>query len=345
MNSDEYEIKVLIGNYKDIQGMRIESENRITNFLRDKIAPLIHKKKDKYILEASAGVDWNSDILAMMIDKKYKKITEMIADTKISVPIKISNMVWFYNRLRENEKELYDIIDNFSRENIYRRIYLNNIRGIGAITSSGIIAYLSPLSRFNNPSKLWRYTGWGMDAICKKCGKMYFDKDTRDKWVEMLKKQKKDPDKYICFCNEPDVEYLPQKKRVGKLITYNPRLKDFFYVVVRNFIMNKRKSYYGRKYDVYKHEAMKKHSDWSEGHARMHAIRKIVKEFQVHLWMAWWFIVEKKEPPANPYVIDIMKHRDLTYPVVDVVEPPLTIKSIDDIDALYEVTGMRQRRK
>jgi len=340
-----YEIRELIKNYKDIQYRRIRTYNSITNFVRDKIKPLIEKKGDKLVLPKELiYLNWNDEILDTIYNtNKYSKITDSILSGNIQFPYEITRLVWLCHRYIEFEKEVYNEIDAFSRENKFRYLYLDKIKGVGAIAASGIIAWLSPLSRFSNPSKLWKYTGWGMEAVCNKCGKVYLQGESKSNWERILKGQNKDPDKYLCYCSNPEIEYVPQRKKRGILMTYNPKIKDFFYVIAGVFIRNKsRGSYYGKKYDVYKAEARAKHSGWTDGHVRSYAIRKMIREFQTHIWMAWWFIMEEKQPPANPYVIDRMKHADLTYPMVDIVKPNFELRSVDDVQTLYEIGEKRK---
>lgn len=342
MNEEErkYEVRVLLENYKDIQEIRKGLGNRITCFLRDYIAPKITKSRDIYILPKDMKyLEWNDEILQMLHKKKFMKVTELISNVKIRCPREIANLVWSYNRHMELEKETYDKLDAFSKEHPFRRLYLNNIKGIGAIACTGILAWLAPLSRFNTPSKLWKYAGWGMEKFCTNCNKIYLEAESRQRWEEILTNQNKDPKKYICYCNEPELTTMVQKKRKGVLMTFSPQIKSSFYVIAENFIRNKnRGSYYGRMYDEYKWEARAKYKDWNDGHIRSYAIRKMVREFLTHIWMAWWYIMEKQNPPTSIYAKDILKHSDISYPVVDVVDPPIRIKSPDDVDMLWEIS-------
>jgi len=72
----------------------------------------------------------------------------------------VEDLIWFHNKLYETEKELYRRIDNWSKYHPLRKEFLNHVKGIGAIFSSGIIAWLSkPILKANYVSQIWSYCG------------------------------------------------------------------------------------------------------------------------------------------------------------------------------------------
>lgn len=345
-------VRIDLRNFRDIQQERIENENRIINFIRDYIKPRIEKKKDRYVLPDDLKyLNWDDNTLALIYDGKegnYRKVADLIASYKIRTPIEIANLVWYYNRLSEEEKEMLNRIDAETRELEFRFLYLDNIIAVGQTTSAEIVANLVPLSKFSNPSKVFRFTGWGFDMLCKKCNKLYFDGENKLIWEKRVKKMNKDPKKYLCYCDEPDIVNVPQVKRAGRLLTFNPQVKTFFYVVASNFIKNKsRGSYYGKRYDIYKREGRRKYPDYPDWRIRKYAIRKTIREFLGHIWMAWFYIMEKKHPPASVYAIDVLKHdpKHLSYPVVDSVAPNIILKSPSDVKMLWELHGERMNKR
>jgi hypothetical protein len=72
----------------------------------------------------------------------------------------IENLIWFHNKLYETEKELYKRLDAWSRNHPLRKKYLNRVKGIGPVLSSGIIAWLDePIKNAGNVSNIWSYCG------------------------------------------------------------------------------------------------------------------------------------------------------------------------------------------
>jgi hypothetical protein len=72
----------------------------------------------------------------------------------------IENLIWFHNKLYETEKELYKRLDAWSRNHPLRKKFLNRVRGIGPVLSSGIIAWYSEaILKAPNVSKIWKYSG------------------------------------------------------------------------------------------------------------------------------------------------------------------------------------------
>jgi hypothetical protein len=72
----------------------------------------------------------------------------------------IENLIWFHNKLYETEKELYKRLDVWSRNHPLRTKYLNYVKGIGPVLSSGIIAwYGEAILNAPNVSNIWKYSG------------------------------------------------------------------------------------------------------------------------------------------------------------------------------------------
>jgi len=139
------QIRFLIENYYDIQKLRIQTFGRIVAYVKSNF-------------EQFEGIKTPEE-------NKYSYIADLICRDKIDVPDELENLVWFFRELHSTERNLYRIIDDFSKDHPYRVKYLNNIYGIGPIFASGIIAWLAPLSRFATVSKLWKYCGLSPDSI------------------------------------------------------------------------------------------------------------------------------------------------------------------------------------
>jgi hypothetical protein len=88
----------------------------------------------------------------------------------------IDNLVWFHNELYKTEKELYKRLDAWSKEHPLRKKYLNHVKGIGGVLSSGIISWLSePILKANYVSQIWSYCGLAPDSIRKKNEKLKYN--------------------------------------------------------------------------------------------------------------------------------------------------------------------------
>lgn len=194
------EIRHLVENYYDIQKMRIECFNRIVCYVKenkDKIKLELMKKNlnSQYYLEnqgmnASHNIFENQTCDASQkhienhsyfashrhIENHWKdanqKAIELLDKNKYAEFVKfcllknqedfkeIENLVWFYNSLLSVEKELYKRLDAWSKEHPLRKHFLNYVKGIGPILSSGIISWLSKaMLKAEKPSSIWKYCG------------------------------------------------------------------------------------------------------------------------------------------------------------------------------------------
>jgi len=97
---------------------------------------------------------------SLLEEKRYAEfVKEYVITEKIEIE-EIKNLIWLFKKLYEIEKNLKLILDEWSREHPLRKNYLNYVKGIGPILSSGIIAWLSePILKANYVSKLWSYCG------------------------------------------------------------------------------------------------------------------------------------------------------------------------------------------
>ena len=342
---DYVAVRQVIEEYKDMQFDRVRTGNRIICILRDTIKPQIKISDDGMEVPDEIKI-WDKETIDLLLNGKFKELLDLLSNNKIKCPPSIADLLWHYNKQLESEKEFMKRLDARTKNHLFRYLYLDNIIGLGPIASTGIIAWLAPLSRFPNPSKLRRYCGWGMDEICVKCNKHYFKPERKIEWENKLISQGKDPKKYLCYCEEPKTVFVVQKKRKGMLLTFSPKLKSFIYNIATNFIKNKRRSWYGRYYEAIKQEVAKNRPEWNKLQIHYKALRKMINTFLNHIWASWWIIIEKQNPPVNPYVIDMMKHRDIIYPVVDAISPPIVLKDLSSVDALWEMCGeMRKRRR
>lgn len=295
--------------YKNVQSSRLALTVRLINILRDKVAPNLSDFPD---------LKWGNDVLTLLQKKKYKAIAEGMIKAKIPTPDFLENIVLIIRQKRKEELKLLRELDKITQQHPFRIYYLDHVVGLSSVSFAYILGYLAPLDRFANPSKLFKYCGWAFDMICQNCNKLYLKPETRIEWEKRLKEANKEPSKFICSCKNPQIKYVPQKKRKNMLITFNDTLKQGFYNIAENFIKLKAKSYYGQRYDVYKIEGLEKYPDYPAWRVRYYAIRKTIREFLYHLWVMWHYVMLGKEPPCGLYAQDILEHSEITPPVVDV---------------------------
>lgn len=254
---------------------------------------------------------------------KPSTIARRIVKGDIKVPKEVGELVWYFNSLRETERQLAKKLDGWSSHHPLRINFLSKIQGIGPILSSGIIAWLSPISRFPNISKLWAYCG--LSAIHYECeckGKMIKGKLKKHKFlitrevttcpVRVGKKRKE------CGAEVVKAVYVPtpMRRKHGYVMFISLRLRTLMRKIAWSFEKQKaEKSLYRRVYDkkkrYYLHrqdlvEAIKNKEKGAEGHVRDMALRFAVKRFDAHLWLSWREI--EGLLVTKPYVHDVLGH-------------------------------------
>jgi hypothetical protein len=133
------EVRILVEQYYDIQKLRIQAFGPIVAYVKD--------HAEEYGIKKPSSLN----------DKPYAKVAEKICIGKLPTPKDIKNLVEHFNILYSTEKHTLKVLDSYSRDNPLRESYLSKIYGIGPVNSSGIIAWLNPISRFDTVSKLWAY--------------------------------------------------------------------------------------------------------------------------------------------------------------------------------------------
>jgi len=304
----EVQIRFLVESYYDIQKLRIETFNRIVAYVKSNIDKFSqeglvaqrrnasqknfetqdiyasHRKIETQHKNAdtSQGTCETHNITASQMKRetrspsavkvKPSKIAHEIVMGRREVPEEISELVWYFRSLHETEKQLAKRLDEWSSNHPIRVHFLNKIRGIGGILASGIIAYLSPISRFDNISKLWAFCGLAPH----------------------------------------------QKRRRGKKLDYNPRLKTLMWKIASSFEKQKpEKSRYRRMYDEKKNyllkrpdlrEPIEKGVRGAKLHVRYLTMRFVVKRFLADLWVQWRLL--EGLPITKPYAHDILGHTE-----------------------------------
>jgi hypothetical protein len=286
----EQQIRFLVESYYDIQKLRVETFNRIVAYIKNNPQKFSQKEYEtqkisashkavethgvyasreeieNQVVCASQNISENQDIRAV----KPSTIAKAIISGKIKPPKEISELIWYHNSLYETEKQLAKRLDEWSKHHPLRIHFLNRIQGIGGVLASGIIAWLSPISRFPNISKLWKYCGLAPGQKRRRGEKVnYHPKLKTFMWKIATSFEKQKPEK-----------------------SYYRRIYD------------EKKKYYMEREDLKK--AVETGEKGAMLHIRMMTLRYTVKRFLADLWIQW----RKLEglPITKPYPHAILKH-------------------------------------
>lgn len=201
--------------------------------------------------------------------------------------------------------------------------YLSRIYGIGPIISSGLMAYINDISKFDNISKLWQYFGFGMNTFCPECEtptfvlKPYKNKEGKKTNAKKLKPFTKCP-----VCNNETVPII-QRRTQGYMSNWNDKAKVLAWKIGQSFEKQGKKSAYYNLYIKIKEEERRNHPDkekkdgktfYNDGHIRNRALRKTIKIFLAHMYITWRKL-ENLEV-TEPYVKTILGHAVLN-PITD----------------------------
>jgi len=203
---------------------------------------------------------------------KPSKIAKELVSGKREIPDEVGALVWYHNSLYETEKQLAKRIDAWSSLHPVRVNFLNKVAGIGPILSSGVIAWISPIERFSNISKLWAY-----------CGLSPGQKRERGK----------------------KLGYNPRLKTfMWKIASSFEKLKPERSYYRR--VYDAKKKYYMEREDLKK--AIEDKEKGAKLHVRLMAMRYTEKRFLSDLWLEWRKL--QGLPVNEPYAHKILGHGD-----------------------------------
>jgi len=214
-----------------------------------------------------------------MSAEKPSILAHKIITLKVKPPEQIGDLVWYHNSLRETEKQLAKRLNNWSSKHPLRTTYLSNIKGIGPIFSSALIAWLTPISRFDNISKLWKYSGLAPGQKRRKGEKLGYN---------------------------PHIKTLMWK--IAGSFEKQKAAKSVY-----RTIYDEKKRYYLNRPDLAK--AITDKTKGAKLHVRLMAMRYVSKHFLADLWLTW----RKLEGLSitEPYSITIMQHNNFEQPQQD----------------------------
>lgn len=201
--------------------------------------------------------------------EKPSVLAHKIVSLKVPVPPEIKELVWYHNSLLETEKGIAKRLDGWSRMHPLRINFLSKIQGIGPILSSGLIAWLEPISRFDNVSKLWKYCGLAPGQKRKKGEKLGYNPTLKTLMWKIARSF---------------------EKQNGKK-SYYRRLYE------------RQKKYYAERADLKEKIGVEK---GAKLHIQLMTLRWTVKRFLANLWLEWRRL--EGLSVTDPYAIGILNH-------------------------------------
>jgi len=280
----EQQIRFLVEQYYDIQKLRVEAFNRIVAYVKSHniVGTQIRHASQPEIEPQTKNASQKPNETQMEVAVKPSTIAHKIIKNKLPVPSEIKDLVWYHNSLLYTEKELAKRLDAWSSHHPLRINWLSKIYGVGPILSSALIAWLGPISRFDNISKLWKYCGMAPGQKRKRGQKINYNPHLKTlmwKIASSFEKQKATKSRY-------------------------------------RRIYDEKKRYYLNRPDL--HEAIEKKKKGAKLHVRLMAMRFTVKRFLADTWIVW----RKMEglPVTKPYAHTILHHTDFVIPQPDKVD-------------------------
>lgn len=262
-----HEISPLVRGAYDLQKLRIQTGLRLVANIRAKLGLSNANKDDTE--DYTKAQKFISEI-----KRDYARLSAAVADrysfdglpfTNAAI---ISNSVEFvlvnhYIELEQREEELFMSLEKELKQiPVYYR-YLKDVRGIGPAMAGVIISEID-ITRTSYPSQLWAYAG--LDVA--------LDGKGRSRRSEHLV--------------ERTYTARDGKEKTKMSITFCPFLKTKLIGVVGPSFL-KSKSEFSRHYYRYKERisADPNKADWTKKHIHNAAVRYMVKQFLVDLYMHW----------------------------------------------------------
>jgi hypothetical protein len=231
-------------------------------------------------------------------------------------------------------KEGFEVLEKSLKKKIEEKVvdfdvyikYLSRIKGIGPIIGAGLLGYIDKIKDYDNISKLWQASGFGMNTYCTHCKSptyviVKYKKTGTTKKTEAKRLAPID----ICpDCNEPTIRVI-QKRVPGYQVNYNPKFKVLVWKVGQSILkQSPSKSKYRKLYDKIKKQLEKKHpipikqdkiTLYTKGHIHNMALRKVEKIFLANLWITWRGMEDLEV--TEPYIVSKSPKHNLIAPMVD----------------------------
>lgn len=247
--------RIIANAYYVFQGDRIKFMNQFRDLLRKKIEDIgykeVEKKKDKKTREKK----YTDTVL-------WGKWKQVYIDGKISEDeYNYINKCWTMIKETKKLEDMYQkaMGEYVSKEPVFMN-YLDKVRGIGIVLSANLLKEYGDCSQYDNVSKLWAHSGYGVDTDGK------------------APKRKKGE----------EITYSPRLKMLGWKISDNLMKSNHgYYRQIYDSEKAKqlnRKHKVGELFEKYGKPYTKEDIHLSKLHAHNRAKRKVTKHFLGHYW-------------------------------------------------------------
>lgn len=287
-------LKIFVRGAYDIQQLRIQMGNRIVGNFKAKLGQKPSEKEEELEEEPKRLID--------ELRSRYKKITDGVKEIpsfkKFVGDEVISNytelcLLHQYIQLEKEETAHFRKLESILQEYPIYTQYLKEVKGVGPAIAGVIISEID-IYKAKYPSSLWMYCGLDVAQ----------DGKGRSKKTEHLVQK----------------EYIDKEGNVKTKmsITFKPFLKTKLIAVLGGSFLKVGENPYRNIYDNYKNrlENHKDHLEKTKLHRHNMAIRYMIKQFIVDLYVAWRTL-EKLEVAERYEVAKLgMKPHNLKEPLL-----------------------------
>ncbi len=217
------------------------------------------------------------------------------------------------------EKSASDVINEIMMfAPIWDEFFLD-VRGVGKIIASSLIAEIGDIERFHTVSSLWAYFGLTASYVVAKCSKGHKLIMASDKHkqcpiysIDDIDEETNGKKEYIRTpCNGEitiieRIEGKSPKRKKGYHYLFNNRAKKIAWQIGEQMV-KQGDDFYRQIYYQEKEKQKNTHPELSKLHIHNRAKRKMVKMFLSHLWEAWRKL--ENLDIREPYVIEKLGHR------------------------------------
>lgn len=265
---DKQLIRSMTKGVYDIQALRIQIGNRITQNFKTKLGVTPSSKEDESPDETQKILK----TIRMAYDRVTEGVTEFSKRTKFSYDGVISDyaelsLVDLYVRTMKDEEAHMKRLSHMVEEHPLWDAFLKDVKGVGGTMAAVIISEFD-IHKAKYVSSMWKYAG--LDTVVLEDGTTEGRSRKKDHLV--------------------DVEYVDSQGEVKtkKSITFNPFLKTKLIGVLGSSFL-RAGGKYREVYDNYKHRLVNhpKHQNKTKGHIHNMAVRYMVKIFIQDLYVAW----------------------------------------------------------
>jgi hypothetical protein len=243
---------------------------------RRRFAMKIQQKLDR-ALESFVRINataWSPDLPEAEREKINREVKELIKKARAGEQSELSDIVLVSDQARAPTDDMRDASEK-AMEKLAVKLpvypWIKSVHGAGELGLATIVAEAGDLASYPNPAKLWKRLGFApYDGFAGSSWK-------RDTWrPRALTKEEwiANPfsgQRYALM--HQIIVWLVNAQWIGKAKTESGEGEP--------------NGPYGQIYSDRRKHTMKTHTDWSDGHRRMDALRVTMKVFLLHLWMEW----------------------------------------------------------